>query len=127
MFVFDNKISHFSDCNAQLTSSSGNFTFCSGESITLTCSLTSSSHIWRLPTSSTDIAVFSGHPDNSASDGRILFTVTSKDSNDHITSSTMTFNASVDLISNGSLVFCGGAINDTSRVTFNETVDTVGE
>ena len=117
----------FSDCNAQLTSSSGRFTFCPGESITLTCSLSSSGHVWRLSTSTTDIILFSGHLENRDSSGNILFTVTGQAGGNTLTRSTMTFTASVDIIINGSSVFCGGAINDMSRVTFNQTVNIFGE
>ena len=121
-------IFHLSDCNARLTSSSGRFTFCFGESVTLTCSLTSRGHTWRIPTTTTDIVLFHGHTSNSANG--ILFTVTGEDSV-NITSSTMTFTASValdDLIGNGSWVFCGGATEDnTSRITFNQTIDKFGE
>ena len=101
--------------------------FCSGESVTLTCSLTSSGHTWILPTSNTDIILFSGQPYNSVSNGKISFNVTSEGSDNSITSSIMTFTASVDLISNGSWVFCGGARNDMPRVTFNQTIYTFGE
>ena len=110
-----------------MTSSSGRFTFCPGESVTLTCSLLSSGHVWTLSTSTTDIILFSGHLENRDSSGNILFTVTGQAGGNILTRSTMTFTASVDTIINGSSVFCGGAISDMPRFTFNQTVNIFGE
>ena len=39
----------------------------------------------------------------------------------------MMFNASVEVISNGTSVFCGGATNDMPRVTFNESMEIFGK
>ena len=118
-------LSLFTDSNAQLTSSSGIFTFCPEESVTLTCSLSSSLHIWRLSTSTTDIVLVEGLQQEDSS-GNIIFIVTAH-TGGTLTMSTMTFTASEDVISNGTSVFCGGASNDNPRVTFNVTVNIFGE
>ena len=127
--LFNESVYLFSDCNAQLTSSSGRFTFCPGESVVLTCSLSSSGHVWRLSTSTTNIILYSELLENRDSSGNILFTVTGQDGGNILTRSTMTFTASVDIIANGTLVFCGGASNDmpTLTVPFNRTVNIFGE
>ena len=54
-----------------------------------------------------------------------MFSVAGQDSG-NVTSSTMTFTAAVDAVSNGSWVFCGGVTNDMPRETFNETVNIFG-
>ena len=110
-------LSLFTDSNAQLTSSSGRFSFCREESVTLTCSLSSSLHIWRLSTSTTDIVLLEGLLQQRDSSGNIVFIVTAH-TGGTLTMSTMTFTASEDVISNGTSVFCGGA-SDNPRVTFN--------
>ena len=97
------QLHHFTESFAQLISSSGSFTFCPGDRVTLTCSLSSSGHTWQLPTSTTTIILFSGQLNNAL--GNIMFSVAGQDSG-NVTSSTMTFTAAVDAVSNGSWIFC---------------------
>ena len=85
--------------------------------------MSSSGHTWQLPTSTTAIILFSGQLNNAL--GNIMFSVAGQD-NDNVTSSTMTFTAAVDGVSNGSWIFCGGSIVDMPRETFNETVNIFG-
>ena len=70
--------------------------------------------------------LFFGELQNSDSSGNILFTVAGRSGN-ILTSSTMTFNASVQVISNGTSVSCGGAMSDMPRVTFDESVEIFGK
>ena len=113
-----------------MRSSRGRSTFCPGETVTLTCSLTSSSHTWNLPGDETDYVVKSGNRKNFADNGKISFEVTGLSSDDNVTTSTMTFTASESVdafIGNGSLVFCGGASDVMPRVIFNYTIYIFGE
>ena len=114
------------DCSAQITSSQGNFTFCPGHSVTLTCSLSGGVHAWQISGSaSTFVLVPTVVPMARTADGSIMFNITGVEGGT-ITSSTMTFTASVSVISNGTWVSCRNSTNEP-RVTFNETVVIFGE
>ena len=130
LLTIKESLSPFTDSNAQLTSSSGIFTFCPQESVTLTCSLSSGLHIWRLSNSSTApaIVLLEGLHEQKDSSKKIVFNVTAH-TGGTLTMSTMSFTASEDVISklNGTSVFCGGANNDNPRDTFTETVNILGE
>ena len=113
-----------------MTNSSGRSTFCPGETVTLTCSLSSFSHTRNFPGDKTDYVVKSGNRKNYADNGKISFEVTGLSSDDNVITSTMTFTASESVdafIGNGSLVFCGCASDVMPRVIFNYTIYIFGE
>ena len=96
--------------------------------MTLTCSLSSSLHIWRSSNSTTDIVLLKGLESQEDSSKKIVFNVTAH-TGGTLTMSTMSFTASEVVISklNGTSVFCGGSNDDIPRVTFTETVNILGE
>ena len=113
----------FSDCNAQnqLTSSTGKFTFCSGENVILTCNMASSNHFWTISTITGPIIILStGSLNNNLPNG-IKFRVTSLTS-DTVITSIMTFTASEIVIANGSDVSCS-----SNSIPLWKTIEIFGE
>ena len=84
--------------------------------------VTSKAHKWQVYNLSPTIALSKGSQSNTLKNGKILFKVTGLKGN-LTTMSTMRFNASVDVISNGSWVSC----TTDDGVTLNETIVTFGE